>query len=263
MVEPLRVISLGWGVQSFALAAMSALGVLPPVDAAVHADTSHERSETYAFAAKWTTWLEERGVKVVVVRAKPERLDPFYSVKKESTFLPAYTTWEDGRPSGMMRRQCTDEWKRVPLRRWFQANRAGRTVQQWIGITLDEWQRMRDSDVQYITNGYPFIDLSPAWKRTDAIRWLLDNGLEVPPKSRCVFCPFQRDADWRECKLTGNGDWTKAIEVDRQIRHKRPGYVAYLHRSCIPLENVDLRNAQDHGQLTLWDEEECTGTCFL
>ncbi len=42
----MKVISLGWGVQSFALATMSALGVLPSVDAAIHADTGHERRET-------------------------------------------------------------------------------------------------------------------------------------------------------------------------------------------------------------------------
>lgn len=43
----MRIISLGWGCQSFALCCMSALGVLPPVDAAVFADTGHERAETY------------------------------------------------------------------------------------------------------------------------------------------------------------------------------------------------------------------------
>jgi len=40
---------------------MSALGVLPPVDAAVHADTGHERRETYEFAERWTSWLEALG----------------------------------------------------------------------------------------------------------------------------------------------------------------------------------------------------------
>ena len=66
---PLKVISLGWGVQSWTLAAMSALGELPKVDYAIHADTGHERSETYAHAAKWTPWLEDRGLKVVTVQA--------------------------------------------------------------------------------------------------------------------------------------------------------------------------------------------------
>ena len=37
-------INLGWGIQSFTMAAMSALGTLPRVDAAIHADTSQPRS---------------------------------------------------------------------------------------------------------------------------------------------------------------------------------------------------------------------------
>ena len=65
----MKVISLGWGVQSFTLAAMAALGETEPVDAAIHADTTHEASGTYEFARQWTPWLEERGVKVVTVQA--------------------------------------------------------------------------------------------------------------------------------------------------------------------------------------------------
>ena len=65
----LTYLSLGWGVQSWTLAAMVALGELPPVDLAIHADTTHEAAGTYAHAAKWTPWLEERGVKVVTVTA--------------------------------------------------------------------------------------------------------------------------------------------------------------------------------------------------
>ena len=60
----LRILSLGWGVQSFTLAAMAALGEIDPIDYAVHADTTHEAEGTYSHAATWTPWLEERGVKV-------------------------------------------------------------------------------------------------------------------------------------------------------------------------------------------------------
>ena len=77
----MRVISLGWGIQSWALAAMSALGKLPPVDAAIHADTTYERAETYEFAARWTPWLEERGVPVVTVNGgRPIRVHLLRSV---------------------------------------------------------------------------------------------------------------------------------------------------------------------------------------
>ena len=56
------------------LAAMSALGDLPPVDVAIHADTTHERSATYAYAQRWTPWLEARGVRVVTVRNPTVRI---------------------------------------------------------------------------------------------------------------------------------------------------------------------------------------------
>ena len=261
----MRVISLGWGVQSFGLAAMSALGELPPVDVAIHADTTHERSETYAFAAKWTPWLEERGVRVVTVRMENTDVRRSWD-NTPGLMIPAFTTYTDGKPSGMVRRQCTREWKVRPIRQWLQANRNGATVEQWIGITLDEWTRMRDSDVQYIQNHYPFMEMDPPWRRGRVMRWLNERGLEIPPKSRCVFCPFQTDDDWRETKASATNDplddWERALTADLLIRNHRPGFVAYLHAACKPLAKVDLRNEQDHGQLELWGEE-CTGNCFL
>jgi hypothetical protein len=39
--NPLKYLSLGWGVQSFTLATMIALEELPPVEFAIHADTGH------------------------------------------------------------------------------------------------------------------------------------------------------------------------------------------------------------------------------
>ena len=258
----MRVISLGWGVQSFALAAMSALGELPPVDAAIHADTTHERSETYEFAAKWTPWLEARGVRVVTVQHKI----PFPNTG--AVFIPAYTLRHGKR--GHLRRSCTGRWKIAPQRRWISAELEQRgltkspyIVEQWFGISMDEWTRMRTSDVRYIHNAYPFMEqFDPPMTRYDIGRWLLENDLEIPVKSACVFCPYHSLEAWREIKMAGNGDWEKAIEVDQIIRDKRPGYQCFVHAARVPLELVDLRNAQDHGQLELWGEE-CTGNCFL
>ena len=86
----LKVISLGWRVQSWTLAAMVALEELPPVDYAVHSDTTHEAAGTYAHAAKWTPWLEERGVKVVTVTAN--RPDVVREDWSNSVLIPGFTT---------------------------------------------------------------------------------------------------------------------------------------------------------------------------
>ena len=259
----MRVISLGCGVQSFALAAMSALGELPPVDAAIHADTAHERRETYEFAAKWTPWLEERGVRVVTVKAPPEITDLVVGVTP-----PFHTAGTRG--NGMLRRTCTDRWKIRPMHQWIRAQLKARgivktpgVVDQCIGITLDEWTRMRTSPVKWANLLYPFMEeLDRPWTRGMVMRWLRDNDLEIPVKSACVFCPFHDLESWREIKMSGNGDWEKAVEADRAIRSKRPGYQCFVHPARIPLDQVDLRNEQDHGQLELWGEE-CTGNCFL
>jgi hypothetical protein len=240
-------ISLGWGVQSFTLAAMVALGELEPVDAAIHADTTHERSDTYAFAAKWTPWLEERGVRVVTVRSA--RTDP-----TNEHDHPPYSTDSGGR----LMRRCTGAWKISPIRRWLQANRNKQPVEMWLGISLDEYQRMRDSDVQYITHRWPLIEKRTT--RHDCVLWLERHGLEVPSKSACVFCPYSDTRSWQDLKSNGNGDWTKAVEVDQAIRKARPPYDLFVHPARVPLEEVDLRTPREKGQLSLWSEE-CSGIC--
>jgi len=247
-------LSLGWGVQSFTLAAMVALGELPPVDVAIHADTTHEMSGTYAHAKKYTPWLEGLGVKVATVY-KADTIDA-----NRLDHIPAFTPGSGLYSNfGMIRRQCTNHWKIQPMRRWIQANRNGRPVTQWLGISTDEAPRMKPANVKYIINRWPLIELRIS--RWDCIRWLDSHGLDVPPKSSCVFCPYHDQSTWRELKLEGGDDWRKAVEADRHIRNARTKKGdLFVHPARIPLEDVDLRNMEDRGQLRLWDEE-CSGIC--
>lgn len=251
--EPMKVLSLGWGIQSFTLAAMVALGELGPIDAAIHADTTHEANGTYEFARQWTPWLEMRGVRVVTVANLTQRamIDRGGGVR-----VPAYTITEAG--NGQVHRQCTGEWKISPIRRWLQANRSRRPVELWIGISLDEYQRMKDSDVKYISHRWPLIERR--MNRNDCKAWLGRHGLLIPPKSACVFCPYHDTRTWHDMKAAGNGDWHKAVEIDERIRKAYPPYDLFLHPSRKPLAEVDFRNAEERGQLNLWNEE-CSGIC--
>lgn len=250
----MRVISLGWGVQSFTLAAMAALGDIEPIDAAIHADTTHERSATYEFAAKWTPWLEERGVRVVTVTPP----DAVPVDRYGGVMLPAYSATAKG---GKFDRQCTDNWKRKTIRRWLQANRKRQPVTMLLGISRDEFWRAKDSDVKYIKNVWPLL-FDKNMTRGDCVEYLTAHGLDVPTKSACVFCPFQRKSEWREIKDNA-ADWQKAIAADLLIRKTRPPYDLFVHSSRIPLVDVDLSTPEDHGQLRLINEECDSGYCFL
>ncbi len=237
---------------------MSALGVLPPVDAAVHADTGHERAETYALAKKWTPWLEKRGVRVVTVQAA---MAP-YMFNRKGIFLPVYTLKKNGK-RGQLLRQCTDRWKIQPVNKWIRANMNGSNVDLWLGITLDEVERAKLNPKKYITNVFPFLFLLDRWRRGDVIDWLIGNNLDVPVKSSCTFCQFHDHSTWREIQTMNSEDWQKALLVDYIIRNKRPGYLCYLTPERRPLPECDFRSQEEHGQLTIWETEECSGMCFL
>lgn len=232
----LRILSLGWGVQSFTIAAMVALGELPLIDFAIHADTTFEHQWTYEFAERWTPWLEDRGVRVVTVNGDGELIDKWGGVR-----IPAFS-------KGIIKRQCTKYWKVMPIRRYLQGMRDGKKVELLMGITTDEMQRMKFSDVQYIKNNYPLFELSMS--RGDCISWLRENNLEVPNRSSCICCPYQTKLEWRELQ-NQKADWKRADEIDKFIRDKRPPWDLYLCNQRKPLEQCDFRSPQDMGQMEL------------
>jgi hypothetical protein len=248
-----KILSLGWGVQSFTLAAMVALGELEPIDCALHADTLHEFSGTYAFAKRWSLWLIERGVNVATTSNSENKVIPG---GRGGISIPAFLF--SRRKKGQIHRQCTGHWKIEVMRRWLQANRNGELIEQWIGISTDEALRMKPSNVKYITHRWPLIE--NGMSRRDCVIWLQGHGLEIPPKSACVFCPFHSNAEWQQIKNESNEDWDKAIEIDTVIRKAYPPYDLFIHPSRKPLALVDLRTQEQKGQMRLWDEE-CTGIC--
>lgn len=258
----LRVISLGWGIQSFTLAAMAALGEIA-ADVAIHADTTWEKSITYSFSRQWSPWLQDRGLPVVTVG------DPAQAQKviTPATDIPAFTLRDDAQ--GQLRRQCTQRWKIEPIRRWLREEldrrgwkKTSGVVVSIQGISLDEWRRVRDSDVAWIKNEYPLIDLKMS--RADCEGWLRRNGLDVPPKSACVFCPFQGGDSWRALKDDGGGGWKTAVQVDQAIRDQRRPYQLFLHPRRVPLVDA-VKTEKDVGftQTSIFDEGCDSGYCFV
>lgn len=251
----LTVLSLGWGRQSFTIAAMVALGELPPLDFAIHADTGHEAEWTYEFASRWTAWLVERGVNVVTVRAS--RLwQKFENVCGIGT-PPFFTSG-----NGMLDRSCTQRWKIQPMRKFIAEELAKRglkktpgVVEQWLGFGLDEVERIKPNYVRFIENAWPLID--KRMTTNDCLNWLKAHGLEIPKKSACYFCPFRSNEMWRG--LTPN-DMSKAIEVDARIRKARSvaGLNLYVHAQRRPLREIDFQS-----QMPLMFAEECSGVCFV
>ena len=127
-----------------------------------------------------------------------------------------------------------------------------------MGISVDEIQRAKDNRVKYIENTFPLLDLR--MKRRDCVQWLNEHGYTAP-RSACYICPYHSDKEWRELK-ENKIEWVKIVKFDEAMREKYPN--TYLHKSCKPINEVDLRTEEEKGQysLDLFDNE-CEGMCGL
>lgn len=245
-------ISLGWGVQSFTFTAMSALDEAEPIDYAIFSDTTYERKATYLFAKKWSPWLIDHGIKLITVTNQGKQSGILDSAGNCS--LAAFNINQQG-GQGQLRKQCTTKWKRAPIRRWLQANRHGKPVIEFKGISTDEAERMKPSDVKYITTRWPLIEMGMS--RNDCKIWLLAHNLEIPPKSACAHCPYHTKEEWIEISNNPD-DFANAIKVDNLIRDNKDNYQLFIHRARKPLVEVNFKKEAD--QLSLWGEE-CDGLC--
>jgi hypothetical protein len=267
----LRVLSLGAGVQSTTLALMAAHGEITPMpDCAVFADTGWEPRTVYEHLA----WLRSPNVlpfPVHIVSAGDIRANLLRAGQGERwTSIPAFTRTVRGIriEIGMIRRQCTKDYKIRPIRRKVRelaglAHRRSPTepvAEQWIGISFDEVIRMKPSFEPWQVNRWPLIEM--AMTRQDCRRWLERHDYPIPPKSACVGCPFHSDAEWRRLRDHDSEAWAQAIEVDGVLRTGLRGIrgEVFLHRSGVPLGQADLSTPEDDGQLDLWGNE-CAGLC--
>ena len=275
--KPLRILSLGAGVQSTTLLHMMIAGEIERADHVIFADTGWEPKPVYEHLAKLETLMSKHNMefhKVTVGNIREDALNP----TKRSASMPLYMMKEDGK-KGMVRRQCTNEYKIQPLlklqRQLVGLAKGGRSKEHLattiIGISWDETQRMRDAAFPWLRNEYPLVDMKIT--RQMCLDWCAEQGLELPPRSACIGCPFKSDHEWRLLRDTMPEEWNDAVDFDYAIRDQLTKSVRfyatpYLHKSAVPLDKVDFRTAKEKGQDGLFDDDEafnqeCEGMCGL
>lgn len=267
--NPLRVLSLGAGVQSTTLLLMMINDDIERADHVIFADTGWEPKAVYEHLSTLRTLMIDAKMpfhEVTIGNIRVDALTP----NKRSASMPLFVRNAIGK-KGMVRRQCTNEYKIQPLlrkqRELVGLNKGQRSKQHLattvIGISYDESQRMRDPAFPWIRNEYPLVERRMT--RQDCVDWCADHGFTRPPRSACIGCPFRSDEHWRELRATSETDWQDAVDFDHALR--RPvnasiqlDSVAFLHSSLVPLDEVDLRTMVEKGQHSLFDQE-CQGMC--
>ncbi|WP_190816720.1 adenine nucleotide alpha hydrolase family protein [Saccharopolyspora pogona] len=269
----LRLLSLGAGVQSTAVLLLACEGAIPRFDYALFADTGWEPRAVYANLESLRAHAQGFGIQVRTVSGgniKTDALDP----RHRFVSMPLHVLNADG-SKGLARRQCTSEYKIVPLKKaarqllgYPHPKRVptGLDAEQAIGISSDELHRAKDADVRYLRNRFPLLELG--WDRDTCVDYLAEQGFGHTVKSACLGCPFHGNAGWRWIRDHDPDGWRDAVEFDKAIRDGYPHATEqgqplrgqyFLHRSCRPLDQVDLdqpATATRHSHLAAVPDED-------
>jgi hypothetical protein len=278
----IEILSLGAGVQSSCILLMSCKGVLPKLDHAIFADTQWEPEPVYRQLEFLKGEAAKAGISVHIVskgNLREHVLEAARTGKRVSS-PPFFTMGCDGRAS-LINRSCTADFKIDPIER--KCKEIVRThlglkpksrlptsqvVRQWIGISADETQRYKISQVPWFAFYHPLID-TLQYHREDCLAWMKDHGYPLAPRSACIGCPFHSNEEWRQIKRDPK-QWADAVEFDRAVRGFAPNGPArlhgvdgavFLHRSLLPLDQAPIDLDPQQQGIDWGMEQECAGIC--
>lgn len=272
----MRILNLGGGVQSTTLYLMALRGAIAPIDCAIFADLGEEPKSVYAHME----WLKSLGGPTIhVVSAGILGNDLMHGVNSTGqrfASIPAFTAQNEGEPLGKVRRQCTSEYKILPIERFIRRTLLGlekgqhikTKLTQLFGISLDEAgraTRIKVNSPHWSDPEFPLCD--KMMTRADCVKWLEAFGTpHTVPRSACVFCPYKSNHEWLLLRENDPEGWARAVEIDDALRvegtvcNRNLNEKLYIHKSCRPLKEVHLTDGE-RGQSAF--NLECEGGCAL
>ena len=209
MTRPFQVASWGMGVQSTCFPYMVQDGLLEGFDLMAVSDTGSERPESLAMLEPMRRMVEGMGLEFRVAHSHLGKLHEYYQSKGAIPMIGA--------------KHCTAKFKIRPIRRVIReyvGNGAGKQLAEvWLGITTDEKHRAGESDVKWITNRYPLLELG--WSRQDCVDYLESKGVAVR-KSGCFMCPYQNGDEWLDVRDNHPSLWQASLDLEDAYFTERP-----------------------------------------
>lgn len=258
----LRAVSYGGGVQSTALLVMAARGTIDfPVFLMANTGDDSEHPATLAYVREVAMpYAAAHGIELVLLNrvmrdgtvetlhgriTRPDRMSVAIPIRMSS-----------GKPAS---RSCTVDFKlRVTAKELKRRGACAETpATVAIGISVDEIQRANPSRAEpHERLVYPLLDAG--MRRNDCEQMIRAEGLPVPPKSSCYFCPFHSYAAWQDLRRDTPDLFEQACALEENIRAKHPTRPMFMLDAMIP-----LREGIHRGVDTLPFDDGCdSSSCF-
>lgn len=260
-----HVVLYGAGTQSTGMILMALQGDYKwKPDFAVFSDTGAEPRSVIEYKEYFAEYVKkEFDFDIYTVsrgNLQKDTIDYLDGNRKRVASIPLFTE------TGMLWRQCTEDYKIDPANKFVKKylgikrknDFQNKNVAYWKGISVDEMQRMNKSDLWWNSFVFPLIE--NRMRREDTIRYVLNHGLKLPPRSACKFCPFHSSSYWKHLHDNEPEEFQEAVEFDEAIRnHPKLKQKCYVHKDLIPLKDINFN------QIDLMKEiemiEECGGNC--
>lgn len=252
---------------------------IEPAECAIFADVQDEPRSVYEHLDRLVTIGRSLGGPEIHIVTKgcisANLREGVNSTGQRFVSIPAFLKQGDKKPA-LGRRQCTQEYKIRPIEKKIREimNAVGRplhkgdTVTQVFGLSYDEPKRVDRVKAQFLARDrweaeFPLFEFEMT--RTDCLNYLKKRWHWEVPRSACVFCPYRSDDEWQRMKDTDPEAWARAVQTDKDIRDNTSvctkGMIAeqFLHRSCVPLEFVELK--PNVSSKPVWNDMDCEGMC--
>ena len=189
--------------------------------------------------------------------------------RAQSRSLPIPVRMSNGAPGT---RSCTADFKIAVTGKWVKAHGATKDNPATIAIGISRDEIMRANNRRHEPHErivYPLIGIGEEtgilMSRQDCIELIRFEGLPVPGKSSCFFCPLHRPAAWVDMRRERPDLFDRSVRLERALNERR----AYLGKDPVWLTRfgkpLDDAIGEPDDLLPGFDpaEGECdSGWCF-
>ncbi len=249
----MNIVSYGGGVNSTAMLIEMYKREIP-ADLILFADTDGEKPETYEYIATMTDWLAKHGMPPIQVVEYTDKNGERLTLEEECLRSESLPSLAYGFKRCSLKHKISIQDK--VINHWPGARdiwKAGNRIKKFIGYDAGEVRRRqrvseRDLADKKFEKAYPLIDWGIG--RGGCIDIIKAEGLPVPVKSACFFCPASRKHEVRELSKRHPDLYRRAVEIEKLAKsHLRS--VKGLGRDWEWEEFIHF----DRMQLSLFDDE--------
>ena len=236
-MSDMLAVSFGGGTNSTALlVGLKERGITP--DVIFFSDTGSEKPHTYEHLDIIDLWLESIGFPPLVRLKKGGRQE---TLEEECLRLKCLPSIAYGFKT------CSQKYKIAPADVYFnnlpEAKAlwaGGGLIKKAVGFDADEPQRAKQYDSDKFVNWYPLIE-DWDWGREECIDAINREGLPLPGKSACFFCPSSKTTEVK---------WLAAKHPD------------LMDRAIAIEKNADLTSVKGLGRSYKWEDVIATDDMF-